>query len=321
MKALLLNGKKEPLVWADIEAPSSDGGESIELTYAAFNRRDYWITMGLYPGVSFPCVLGSDGAGYLDGKQVIINPNMHWGDNPLVPSTDYAIRGLEYQGCFAEKVVVPSDRVHEVPDHLKMIEASALPLAGLTAYRSLIGNCKVTSKDKVLISGIGGGVALMAFQMAQAIGAEVYVTSSSAEKIEKAISMGAVAGANYREDEWANEFKKEHGGVDVVIDSAGGNGFNQLIKICNRGARIGIFGGTQGKIGEISPQHLFLKQIHLFGSTMGNDREFEDMLSFVTRHKIVPVVDKVFNARNANEALEYLSKGKQFGKIVLKIKS
>ena len=205
------------------------------------------------------------------------------------------------------------------PQHLSDSEAAILPLGGLTAYRALISNCKVQTGDKVLINGIGGGVALLAFQFAVALGADVYVSSSSEEKISDAVALGAKGGMNYTEGGWGKKFRKDVGGFDVIIDSAGGNGFHELISSANNGCRIGIFGGTRGKISNISPQHLFFKQIHIFGSTMGSDQEFAAMISMVDSLKIIPIVDSIYPLSAVNEAMSRMVSSDKFGKVALRI--
>ena len=318
MQALVFTELHQPLSYQEVEDPQPKVGQLlIDVKAAALNHRDNWITKGLYPNSKGPAILGSDGAGVVDGRAVIINPNVNWGDNPRLPSSDYLILGLEQAGTFAEQIVVDADRVVDKPEHLTFEQAAALPLAGLTAYRALVSNCQVQASDKVLISGIGGGVALAAFQFAVATGAEVYVTSSSEEKIQTAVKMGAAGGANYREEKWSRAFGKETGGFDVIIDSAGGPDFANLVRLARPGARIGFYGGTRGNWQNISPAALFFGQVSIFGSTMGSDQEFNDMVAFVNEHKIVPVVDSTFPLAEGNKALAHMDQGLQFGKIVL----
>jgi NADPH:quinone reductase-like Zn-dependent oxidoreductase len=206
-----------------------------------------------------------------------------------------------------------------MPAHLSFEEAAALPLAGLTAYRALFSRAQLQAGEKVLISGIGGGVALFACQFAIAAGAEVYVTSSAQEKIDKAIRMGAKGGANYTEEKWAKPFGKAVGGFDVIIDSAAGDGFGNLVKLCNPGARIVIYGGTRGPWNGVSPQIVFWKQLNIMGSTMGSSEEFQAMIDFVSRHKIIPIIDGIYPIEKAAEAFDRMNQGLQFGKIVLTI--
>ncbi len=317
MNVLVLEALEKPMKYGSV--PNLEKGEGqvlVEVKAAALNHRDVWITKGMYPGITLPIVLGSDGAGLCEGKEVIINPNHNWGDNEKFQSASYHILGLPTQGTFAENVVVGKDKIYPKPSHLSMKEAAALPLGGMTAFRALFTKCQAEQGERVLISGVGGGVALFAFQFAVAKGCEVWVTSGSDEKIEKAIKMGAKGGINYKNADW-KDFGKKTGGFDVIIDSAGGDGFSQLVKLCKPGARICFYGGTRGNITKLNPQIIFWKQISIFGSTMGSDLEFKQMIDFVAEHKIVPVVDSVYSLSEGNKAFQRMEQGLQFGKIVL----
>lgn len=145
-----------------------------------------------------------------------------------------------------------------------------------------------------MVTGIGGGVALFAAQFALAAKADVWVSSGDDDKIEKAIALGMQGGENYKNIDWHKNLQQKSGGFDVIIDSAGGDGFSYLMDIANAGARIGIYGGTVGKINNISPQKIFWKQLNIFGSTMGNHQEFTEMLNFISTHKIKPVIDSIY---------------------------
>ena len=319
MKALVLVGKDQELAYQEVEKPVvTEGSVVVEVKAAALNHRDVWIQKGLYAGIKYPTILGSDGAGITDdGTAVIINPSINWGDNPRFQSKKYEILGLPTDGTFAEYIKVPKENIVPKPEHLTFEQAAALPLAGLTAFRALFTRCEAKAGEKVLISGIGGGVALFAMQFAIAAGCEVWVTSSSDEKIEKAVSMGAKGGFNYRTEGWSKAATAATGGFDCVIDSAAGAGFADLVKACAAGARICFYGGTTGAITGLSPQIVFYKQISIFGSTMGSTQEFNDMVAFVEAHKIVPVVDEVFTLENGNQAMKKMDEGKQFGKLVI----
>lgn len=319
MKALVLVGKNVPLDFQDIAEPQAQAGETVvTLKAAALNHRDVWITKGLYAGIKFPTVLGSDGAGLtVDNQEVIINPGINWGDNERFQSSEYEILGLPRNGTFAEKVVVPTAQLVAKPAHLTFEAAAALPLAGLTAWRALFSRCGLQTGERVLISGIGGGVALFALQFAVAAGCEVWVTSSSQEKIDKAIGLGAKGGALYTAEGWAKIFGKTVGNFDVIIDSAAGSGFGDLVKLCKSGARICFYGGTRGEISGVSPQIVFYKQISIFGSTMGSTKEFIEMVKFVEAHQIQPVIDSVYPLHEGNIACKRMNDGQQFGKIVL----
>ncbi len=318
MKALVLNALHQPLDFQEVALPHPGKGETlVELRTAALNHRDVWITKGQYAGIKFPSILGSDGAGECGGKAVLIDPAFDWGDNPAAQGKNFNILGLPRDGTFAAAVAVPRRNLHIIPAHLDYTQAAALPLAGVTAWRTLFTRCQLKKGEKVLISGVGGGVALFALQFAIAAGAEVWVTSGSASKIEKVVRLGAKNGVNYREAGWDKQLKQDAGGFDVVIDSAAGDGFAALVGLCNPGGRVGIYGGALGKIDGISPQLVFWKQVSILGSTMGTAADFKRMLAFVTKHEIKPVVDRTYALADGNSALAHMKAGDQFGKIVL----
>jgi zinc-binding alcohol dehydrogenase/oxidoreductase len=318
MQAIVLKGKNLPLSWEAFPEPESQSGQAIvNVKAAALNHRDVWITKGMYPGIAYPGILGSDGAGLYQGQEVLINPNIGWGDDIRAQRKDYTILGMPQHGTLAEKVAVQTDKLHPKPAHLSWEEAAALPLAGMTAYRAVFTRGGLQKGDKVLITGIGGGVALFALQFALAVGAQAYVTSSSDEKAARAMEMGASGGADYRLEGWEQELLQQSGGFDLIIDSAGGPGFALFPKICNFGARIVTYGGGQGAVPKFSPQAIFWKQISILGTSMASDQEFADMLAFVRQHQVKPVVDSVFPMEDAPAAFERMAQGKQFGKIVL----
>jgi NADPH:quinone reductase-like Zn-dependent oxidoreductase len=316
MKALIIEKVGSPIKMTEVDNPvKRDGYSIVKLKASALNHRDIWITKGMYPGIKEGAILGSDGVGELDGRNVILNPGLKWGRNEAVQSDDFEVLGMPMNGTFAEYISIPNKYIYDQPVHLNTEEAAALPLAGLTAYRVLMSRCQAKSTDKILVTGTGGGVALFVVQFAVALGCDVYVTSGSDEKIAQAVALGAKGGYNYKNETWYKEVDTD---FDVIIDSAGGPSFQHLVKICKPGARIGFYGASLGKYQNLNPQLLFWRQISLLGSTMGSDQDFRDMLAFVDEHKIKPVVDSVFSLEEGSKAFERMEAGTQFGKIVLK---
>lgn len=265
MKAIVLRetGGPNQVRYEEVEVPTPKSDEVvIRLKYAALNRRDLWITYGMYPGMQLPSILGSDGAGEVvavgdqvtniqTGSAVVINPSLNWGESRVHYSPEHRTLGMPSDGTFAEYVTVAAENVYAKPDHLSWEEAAAVPLAGLTAYRALMYRGSLQEGENVLIPGIGGGVALTALQIAVAHGANVYVTSSSDAKLEKAKQLGAAGGVNYRSDNWVKEMKKLMGGADLVIDGIGGENFNHMVALANPAGRIVNYGATMGPIKEL----------------------------------------------------------------------
>ena len=330
MQALHLTAINQLSV-VDVPAPEPAAGEVVvTLKAAALNHRDVWIKLGQYAGLKFPAQPGSDGAGVVTalgadvdaawlGREVIINPSFDWGASEAAQGSAFTILGLPRAGTLAEQIAVPVTQLAAKPAHLTWVEAAALPLAGLTAYRALFARAQLRAGEKVLLSGIGGGVALFALQYAVAQGAEVWVTSSSADKIARAVALGAKGGFDYAQDGWTGLVAAQvPGGLfDVIVDSAGGPGFDHLIDLTAPGGRIVFFGATRGNPAVLPMRKIFWRNISLLGTTMGSPADWRAMTDFVALHKIVPVVSEVFPLAHAGSAFELMERGGQFGKIVV----
>lgn len=334
MKALVLRelGGPEKLQIEDIATPQPRAGEvRVKIKAAALNRRDVWITVGAYPRIIFPAIAGSDGAGIVDavgvggdatrvGREVVIYPALEWGDEPRCGGANFRVLGMPDQGTFAEYICVPADSVMDKPAHLSWEEAAAVPLAGLTAWRATVSHGEVAAGQKVLVTGIGGGCATFALAWARAHGAEVFVTSSSPDKIAQALTLGASAGFDYRDGSWVQNLKSVAGGIDLVIDSAGGDGLHDALDTLNAGGRYIFFGATQGNPSKgLNMAKLFFRQVRIQGTTMGRPQEFRAMLNAMHTHQLKPVVDHVYPFEQAVAAHLRMRDSEQMGKLVLRI--
>lgn len=332
MRSLVLAAKNAPLLPEERSELKTDPGEAIVKVYAAaLNHRDVWIQKGQYAGLKYPITPGSDGAGVVAsvgaavdkewiGREVIINPSLHWGPRSSHQDQQtFRILGLPDDGTFAEFVKVPVTSLVDRPAHLSFEEAAALPLAGLTAYRALFTRAQLKRGEKVLITGIGGGVALFALQYALAAGARPYVTSGSDDKLGRALTLGAKGGANYHAANWVENLQEMAGAFDVIIDGAAGDGMNALLNLCTPGGRLSFYGATQGNPSVVEARRIFWKQLNIFGSTMGSPEDFKAMLAFVQEHKIRPVIDQVFSFGEGEKAMRRMDNAQQFGKIVIRI--
>ncbi|MBP90208.1 MAG: alcohol dehydrogenase [Planctomycetaceae bacterium] len=331
VRALTLHELKAPLRLEERRPlEPSEGQAVVRLRAAALNRRDYWITQGMYPGIRMPVILGSDGAGIVaktgvgvspnwSAKEVIINPGWDWGDNAAAQSGNFRILGMPDDGTFADEVSIPTTCLHRKPAHLNWHESAALPLGGLTAYRAVFAQGQVKAGDNVLVTGIGGGVATFALQFAKATGANVFVTSSSPDKLERARDLRATAGYDYTADGWAKQLQSDHGPMNLIIDSAGGDGYACLIDLAAPGGRIVNYGATTGPPKKLDLFKVFWNQLHLIGTTMGSPDDFANMLAFINDHQIHPALDQVFPLAEGNAALDRMRDSMQFGKMVLQM--
>ncbi len=259
-----------PLHLSTVPTPTLSNSNQIiiKILCAALNHRDLFIRQHLYPGTTFaPVPLLADGCGVVVsagadpaaqswlGKRVVVNPGTGWKEDPDGPEQEEGGGGGEYRilggttlnpnGTGQEYMVVEAGEVEEAPPHLGDAEAAALPLTGLTAWRALVGKVgrrRLGEGRRLLVTGIGGGVALMALMFAKEMGTEVWVTSGSEEKIERAVKLGARGGVDYHEAGWERKLLalvKEGGNnggkrtalFDAIIDGAGGD-------IVEKGAKI-----------------------------------------------------------------------------------
>ena len=329
MKAAVFKGKDFPLNVEEYKKPKPIKDQVlIRLKYAALNHRDLWLMQEQSQHFPNGIVLGSDGSGIIEdvgedadtlliGAEVVINPSLDWGNNPVVQGDAFRILGFPDNGTFADYMVISKKYIFEKPENLSFEQAAAVPLAGLTAYRALFTKARLRSNEKVLITGIGGGAALWALQFAVAYKARVYVTSGSDEKLASAKQLGALSGFNYKDPEWAEKAQKEAGGFDIIIDSAGGDQFGKFIHLALPGGRIVNFGRTAGNITEIATRILYSNQLSIFGSTMGTRDEFLSMLHFVESRNLKPIVDKTFPLSQVADAFQRMQNANHFGKIIL----
>ncbi|KAF7291249.1 NAD(P)-binding protein [Mycena indigotica] len=311
----------------------------VKIGAAALNHRDVWIRKGLYPKIAFGSTFGSDGAGTvvaaadphdaLLGQRVFLTPMRGWEKSPAAPESAFGtVGGTAYPplGTFAEHVIVERTEVIRTPVHLTDVQAAAWPLAGLTAWRALsLGG--VQAGSTVLITGIGGGVALLALQLSLALGARVYVTSSSPAKITRAAALGASGGVLYTAPKWAAELGKllardgVTGGVTVVIDGAGSEIMQAVSPVLAQGGRVVCYGMTDMKTPRITmTMREVMRNQQLIGSTMGSKAELIAATRLLEQKKIVPVVAAVVEGlENAEQGFVMMEKGSQFGKIVVTI--
>jgi zinc-binding alcohol dehydrogenase/oxidoreductase len=336
MKAMVLRELEGPnsLSFEDAPDPEPGSGETIvRLRAAALNRRDVFVTRGQYPGAkpeALPVILGSDGSGEVvargdsaagpdEGTEVVINPALYWGDDPEKPGKEYRILGLPDDGTFAQLVKVPSENVFPKPSHLSHEEAATIPLGAMTAYRALVTRGKLKEGETVVVPGVGSGVATFVVQLAAALGARVFVTSGSDEKIEKAKALGAEGGVNYNSEDWSRELKSMTGGVDLSVDHVGGEAFDAMVSLAKPGSRIVTFGATAGpKVTVVMPR-IFLKHLTVLGTAMGTNEEFGAMLDLWAELALHPTINETFPLGETAAAMERMEEGVGMGKIVLGI--
>ena len=325
MKAVRIHedGGPEVLRYEDVEDPVAGPGQVlIRLHAASLNHLDIWMRRGL-PSVPKPRILGADGAGVVEGlgagadsfetgDRVLINPGLEDGAR---------IVGEHMDGTHAELISIPAENVYRIPESLSFEEAAAFPLVFETAYRMLVTKARLQEGEWVLVWGIGSGVGSAAFVIAKALGARTIVTSSSADKLDRARQLGADAVVNHAEEDVAAAVKEATGGagVNVVVEHVGEATWKTSLQAAGPNGRIVVCGATSGPNPPAQLHRIWWKQLEIYGSTMGTKEDFEGVYELVASGAAKPIVDKVFPLADAAAAHEYLEAGKQFGKVIFAI--
>ena len=327
MKAIRIHedGGPEVLRYEDVPDPVAGPGEVlVELRAAGLNHLDVWVRKGL-PSVPKPRILGADGAGvdaalgdgvdaFALGERVVINPGIpHDGRITVI--------GEHTDGTCCELKAIPAGQLYPLDDSLSFEEGAAFPLVFATAYRLLVTKASIREGEWALIWGIGGGVALAAFEICRALGVRTVVTSSSAEKLERARALGADVAVSHTDDDVVAAVKEvtEGHGADVVVETVGEATWERSLAAASTEGRVVVCGATSGHSPPARLYRLWWKQLVIYGSTMGMPSDFEAAYDLVRTERARVHVDRVFPLAEAAKAHERLESGAQFGKVVLAI--
>lgn len=263
------------------------------------------------------------------GDAVVVHPGISCGQCEFcqrgddVLCTSIALIGEHRDGAWSEYLVMPARNVLPAPIYLSAFEAAALAVTHLTAWRMVVTQGQLKAGQTVLVFGIGGGVSVAALQIAHAMGARVIVTSRQAHKLKRAKEMGAVLGIHTPNEEVTKSvmaFTAKRG-VDLVIENVGEAVWGDAMKSLVRGGRLVTCGATSGDQPPADLRRIFIRQLQIFGSTLGNLQEFKDLLIFCERHQIRPVIDHVYSMDQVHQALDVMSRADQFGKLALDLQS
>ncbi|UTH75802.1 NAD(P)-dependent alcohol dehydrogenase [Chromobacterium sp. IIBBL 290-4] len=229
--------------------------------------------------------------------------------------------GQSQDGVLAEYIVAPEAALAEVPEHLSLIEASALPCAGVTAWHALAARGGLSAGDTLLTQGTGG-VALFGLQLAVALGARVIALSSSDDKLARARALGASEGINYRQTpDWDRAVRELTGGEGAshVLELGGPETFQRSLAALAPGgvlAQVGVLSGFGPK-----PDLGRLQSINadIVGVTVGSAAHLAELAAFMARHGLRPVIDRVFDFAQADAAYDYLRAASHFGKVAIRV--
>lgn len=322
----------EALVLADVGQPEPGPGEvRIKLKYSGLNHLDLWVSRGLPKPPRLPHILGADGAGIVDavgegasgfqpGDEIIIDPSLACGEcrycrnDDIVYCSDFKILGEHQNGTLTESIVIPKLNAIRKPQAMSWEVAGSFGLVSVTALR-MLERADVQEGQRVLVVGIGGGVSSAAMALAMAMGADVYVTSRSQDKIDWAVSQGAKGG--FLSDSEFGGDMTALGGAHVVIENVGPATFRQSTRAVVPGGKVMVCGGTSGPKVELSIPFLFFKQIEIIGSSMGTHAQFARATHYIASIAGAGYVDRVFDFDEVPQAMAHLDSGEQIGKVVI----
>jgi NADPH:quinone reductase-like Zn-dependent oxidoreductase len=327
--------------WPEVGEPGA-GQARVKTLAAALNHLDLWVGKGV-PGLklTYPRIGGSDACGVIEsvgpgvdqawvGKRVILNAasDVAPGVSPTEPprsslSPMYELIGEHHQGALAERFIAPVSNLQVIRDDQDPVESAAFGLTFLTAYSMMVGKAGLKPGQSVLVTGIGGGVAIAALNIAKLIGCPVVVTSRHQWKLDKARELGADFGVLDQGQDWSKEVRnwtsgRPGGGVDLAVDSSGKATHIKCIKSLARGGAYVTPGCTSGPDATTDLARIFWNQLRILGSTMGTNDEFAEIAALYRAGKLRPMVDQVFSANDAAKAYERLEAGEQFGKVVIR---
>lgn len=292
----------------------AQGWTRIKVKAAALNHHDIWTLRGVgIDPARLPIILGCDAAGIDEstGQEVIVHAVVGQGsvdgDETLDPSR--SLLSEKYDGTLAEYVVVPASNVVPKPDFLTWEQAACLPTSWLTAYRMLFTRGNVKPGETILIQGAGGGVATALISLAAHAGVRVWVTSRTEEKKQRALTLGAHAAF----DSGARLPER----VDAVFETVGEATWSHSMKSLKPGGRIVVSGSTSGPNPPADLARLFFTQLSVIGSTMGTIGELRRLVSMLGATGVRPLIDSVYDLKNAKEAFTRMESGDLFGKLVL----
>ena len=312
--------------------PSPQRGEIlVRLKAAALNYRDLMVARGQYFGERQPIVPVADGVGeviltgegvtrFRVGDRVSGTYFPDWLEGAITPAKVNRSWGAgTLDGVLADSFILTEAAAVNVPAHLTDAEAATLPCAGVTAWNALFGGPVVTPGQTVLVLGTGG-VSLFALQLGKLAGARAILTSSDDRKLERARQLGADAVINYRTNAaWVDEVKTLTGGngVDLVVDTVAGAGFNQAVASVRAGGTVAVIGVLGGIEAPVSTMQIIARAVNVRGIHVGSRANFEEMNRAVALHSLRPVVDRVFGFNEAPAAYAHLASGQHFGKVVI----
>jgi NADPH:quinone reductase-like Zn-dependent oxidoreductase len=332
------HGGPEVLRYGEREDPVPGPGEVlIDVKASSLNHLDIFVRHGL-PGIRLPHIPGSDASGVVAalgggvktvnlGARVLVNPALSCGRCEFCVRGDasmcrsFKILGEQVNGACCEKLVVPEQNVIDIPESFSFIDAAAVPLVFLTAWRMLVTRARLRPGETVLILGAASGVGTASIQIAKIAGARVIACASGEQKLKVCAELGADVVIDYTKEDFSNRVRNETGkrGVDVCVDHVGKDTWARSIQSLAKGGRLVTCGATTGYDAITDLRQVFFRQLELIGSTMGSREELLAALRLIFDGRMRAVVDRVVDLQNTADAHRLMEARQVVGKVVIRV--
>lgn len=268
----------------------------------------------------FPRIQGADACGHI----VAVGENVNTariGERVLVEPVfcgasqfDILYFGSEVDGAFADYACVPANHAHRVESLLSDVELASFPCAYGTA-ENILTRISLQAGERVLITGASGGVGSAAVQLAKRRGAEVVAMAADA-KAESVRLLGASM-VIPRDADLVGLFGQEY--FDAAVDIVGGPQFGEILNVLKRGGRYGVSGAISGPVVDLDLRTLYLKDLRLIGCTVLDAEVFANLVSYIERGEIRPLVAATYDLADIVKAQEAFLTKQHVGKIVLSL--
>lgn len=324
----------------DIDIPKIKPNEVlIKVESSAYNYNDLWAIWGEPVKTPLPHTSGSDVAGtvveigedvtkFKVGDRVVSHSNMSCRVCELCTSgreydcKDRLIWGFQtgpLWGGFAQYTHLPEVNVSKLPENVSFDDAAAMSMVGMTAWHMLVGRANIKPGQTVLIMGGTSGVGMVGIQIAKLYNCNVIATAGNQQKMDKCSEIGADNVVNHREPDWykkVRDITKKQGGVDIVFEHIGKNVFPQEVSLLKMGGTLVATGATTGYDSTIDLRFLFFKGTNLLGSTQGTKAELDQVIYWISRGKLKPVIHTKLPFSNMVEGHVMMAGAEQIGKII-----
>ncbi len=323
----------------DVDAPKIKPTEVlIKVEAAAYNYNDLWAVWGEPIKNPLPHISGSDAAGTVaevgeDVKTLKVGDRVVSHSNLACRVCDMCTSGKEFDckqrlvwgfqtgpldGAYGEYCKLPEVNVLKIADNVSFEDAAAISMVGMTSWHMLVGRVQIRPGQTVLVMGGTSGVGMVGIQIAKLYNCEVIATAGNEEKMEACRKLGADHTVNHRESDWWKKVRSitNKQGVDVIFEHIGKDAFPYEVPLLKWGGTLVATGATTGYDSTIDLRYLFFGGINLLGSTQGTRAELSQVMYWVSKGKIKPLVDEVLPFSRVAEGHTRMIDGKIVGKLV-----